>query len=89
MCEIGGGIAAFVLKGKLNGLISDGMEKTMKNYPEKDNKGVQNVWNLVQREVSQAVTMTLDGLFSFAKPEQAIGEWTKQPFSTRFQGYPT
>lgn len=55
MIEIGGGIAAFVMKGKVTDTLRDTMKDSMKNYNKTDSEGVTKVWDYVQKEVSKVI----------------------------------
>lgn len=50
VCEIGAGIAAFVLKGKVDGLFTEGLKDTLKDY--KNNEQTKKDWDNLQKEVS-------------------------------------
>jgi len=51
LMEIGAGIAAYKLKGKINGMIEVNMEKGMVNYGQEGHEGVTQTWDIVQREL--------------------------------------
>jgi len=46
--EISAGIAGFVLRGKVEGMMRTGMEDSMTNYGKPENEGVTKAWNKVQ-----------------------------------------
>ena len=48
--QIGAGIAAFAVKGDLNNVIKDNMNKGMTNYEEDGFKGVTETWDYVQNQ---------------------------------------
>jgi len=49
ICELGAGIAGYVLRGKVETWLTDGMKDSMNNYDEKD--GVTATWDKVQQEL--------------------------------------
>lgn len=49
--EIGAGIAAYTLRGKLHTVIETNMEKGLLNYGKKTASGVTGTWNIVQHEL--------------------------------------
>jgi len=49
ICEFGGGIAAYVLKGDVNELVSDGMKDSMKRYHT--STGVAKTWDTIQKDL--------------------------------------
>lgn len=46
ICEIGGGIAAFVMRGKVEDILRKGMKDSLNN----DAEGVQNAWKALQKD---------------------------------------
>jgi CD63 antigen len=50
LCELGGGIAAYILRGDLEDVITTGMKKAMTHYNQTDHGGVTETWNYVQHE---------------------------------------
>jgi len=48
ICELGGGIAAFVLKGKVDDFVTKGMQESMEKYNTSD--GVKIAWDSAQKE---------------------------------------
>jgi len=50
LAQIGGAIAAFVLKGDVETAISNNMNKGMQNYGKDSFEGVTHTWDIVQHE---------------------------------------
>jgi len=48
LAQVGAAIAAFVLKGDVEGVIEKNMIKGMKNYGNEDSDGVTHTWDIVQ-----------------------------------------
>jgi CD63 antigen len=51
ICEVGAGIAAFVLKGDLREVIEQKMVDGMTNYDTDGHEGVTNAWNVMQQDL--------------------------------------
>lgn len=62
ICELGAGIAGYVLRGKVETWLTDGMKDSMNNYDEKD--GVTATWDKVQQEVVITGAIVANGLFT-------------------------
>ncbi|XP_023336981.1 CD63 antigen [Eurytemora carolleeae] len=52
ICEIGAGIAAFVLKGELKDVVEEKMVQGMKNYNAPGYDGVTNAWDVMQQDLN-------------------------------------
>jgi len=52
LMEIGAGIAAYKLKGRVNDLIYDNMELGMQNYNASGYEGVTHTWDVIQHELN-------------------------------------
>lgn len=52
ICQIGAGIAAFLYKGELKGVIQEKMVDGMKNYGEAGHEGVTNAWDVLQTDLA-------------------------------------
>jgi len=65
ICEIGAGIAAFVLKGDLKAVMEEKSKEGLQNYGKPENEGVTKAWDSVQHELKCCgVTNSSDWLTS-------------------------
>jgi len=65
ICEIGAGIAAFVLKGDLKAVMEEKSKEGLQNYGNEGNEGVTKAWDSVQHELKCCgVTNSSDWLAS-------------------------
>lgn len=51
LMELGAGLATYVLKTEVRGIIEENMEKGLQNYNVAKHKGVTETWNVVQHEL--------------------------------------
>ena len=52
VCELAGGIAAYVLRGEVEGIVNENMKTSLKLFNESGHGGVTDTWNIMQHDVS-------------------------------------
>jgi hypothetical protein len=52
ICEIAGGIAAYVLRSDVDTVLTENMNKALNQYNATDHGGVTDTWNIMQHEVT-------------------------------------
>ena len=52
ICEIAGGIAAYVLRSDVDTVLTENMNKALNQYNATDHGGVTDTWNIMQHEVN-------------------------------------
>ena len=67
ICEVAGGIAAYLLRGDLNYVVAESMKKAMINYNETGYEGVTQTWDYSQHEVQLSVSQVV--FFQIGSPK--------------------
>jgi len=51
VCELAGGIAAYVLRGEVEGIVNENMKTSLKLFNESGHGGVTDTWNIMQHDL--------------------------------------
>ncbi len=52
MCELAGGIAAYVLRGEVDKIVNENMQKSLNHYNQTGHGGVTETWDVTQHKVT-------------------------------------
>ena len=53
MCELAGGIAAYVLRGEVDNIVNENMQKSLNHYNQTAHGGVTETWDVTQHKVTK------------------------------------
>lgn len=75
ICEIAGGIAAYVLRSDVDTVLTENMNKALNQYNATDHGGVTDTWNIMQHEIHCCGTTNYT-------------EWFATPYGQSVKGVP-
>jgi hypothetical protein len=52
VCELAGGIAAYVLRGEVDKIVNENMQKSLNHYNQTAHGGVTETWDVTQHKVT-------------------------------------